>query len=305
VNDRQPHQLSDPSDLIGNDPDDTPEVGAGHLADAEPGGLGRTASAGEASSGIHTPDLRSRAIAAAADLYRADPQEFRRRHAAWNRWVDHVAAARRLALALGVPGESVTTHLDPVRRDGPAGRYPGLLFTLTEPSPFDSRPGAPYPDTPITRSQPGGRQWRFIPDLATGSSWLLLDGCPACDATAVPIARIACLADLGDYLDPPAGDDFEHLPYDFNVDPAHDPDCPAHVGTETDGADPTATGRVVIATWRPNAEIWTTRVLGPSGRPMPVNRRAFTSDRALRRYAASLHAALRYESTSATPPTDL
>ena len=253
------------------------------------------APARDAGSGGHAPDLRSRAIAAAADLYRADPQEFRRRHGAWNRWVDHVQA--RLALTLGVPVESVTTHLDPVRRYGLGGRYPGLLFTLTEPSPCDSRPGDP--------NQPGGRQWRFIPDLANGSSWLLLDGCPACDAAAVPIARIACLADLGDYLHPPAGDDFEHLPYDFSVDPAHDPDCPAHVGAESNVADPTAAGRVVIATWRPHAGIWAARVLGPSGRPMPVNRRAFTSDRALRQYAASMHASLRYESTSATPPTDL
>ena len=49
----------------------------------------------------------------------------------------------------------------------------------------------------------------------------MLDRCPGCDGE-VPLARIATLADLGDYLDPggyvwPIGD--------ARHDPAHQHDC--------------------------------------------------------------------------------
>jgi hypothetical protein len=69
-----------------------------------------------------------------------------------------------------------------------------------------------------------GRVWQFILDFTTpGDGWLLLDRCAGCKAT-VPAARIATLADLGDYLDPhrpgwPAPDEARD-------DPHHEPGCP-------------------------------------------------------------------------------
>jgi hypothetical protein len=328
------HQLSHPNIpehpvAADNDTRTEATTGSEHSGEIDLSAREDTALAADSSGGRKPGlELRFRAIAAAHHCYHMDPQAFRRRHTAWDRWADHANAARELAVALGVPAETVTAGHDPIRRYGPGRRYPGRLFTVTESRPAESRPAESEPaDSEPAESEPaesepadagpgdpmrpGERRWRFIPDLASEYSWLLLDDCPACEAPAVPVARIACMADLGDYLDPPAGDDFEHLPYDFGIDPGHHPDCPAYlgdqVGAETSASHPARAGRVVIATWRPNAGIWVTRVLGPTGQPLPITRRPFTSDRALRRYASSLRAPLRYEATSPTstaePPT--
>jgi hypothetical protein len=41
----------------------------------------------------------------------------------------------------------------------------------------------------------------------------------------VPIARVATLADLGDYLDPDNDEKNDHLPTEFNGDPGHRASC--------------------------------------------------------------------------------
>lgn len=89
---------------------------------------------------------------------------------------------RTIAAALQVHVDSVIVTDDPQReystRDG---TVPGDLITVAE---------------HLT-----GRLWRFIPDNTTpGTAWLLLDPCPDCGAE-IPIANVAGLADLGDYLD--------------------------------------------------------------------------------------------------------
>lgn len=100
----------------------------------------------------------------------------------WNRWARRARVTRTIAAALQVNVDSVLVTDDPQReyntRDG---TVPGDLITVTE---------------HLT-----GRSWRFIPDNTTpGTAWLLLDRCPGCGAE-IPIANVAGLADLGDYLD--------------------------------------------------------------------------------------------------------
>ena len=100
----------------------------------------------------------------------------------WNRWTRRARVTRTIAAALQMPVDSVIVTDDPQReyrtRDG---TVPGDLITVTE---------------HLT-----GRLWRFIPDTTTpGTAWLLLDLCPGCEAE-IPIANVAGLADLGDYLD--------------------------------------------------------------------------------------------------------
>lgn len=64
--------------------------------------------------------------------------------------------------------------------------------------------------------------WRFLPDMTSpGQSWWALDTCAECTG-AVPVARIATLADLGDYLDPDT--DIQH-PGQYRHDPGHRPGC--------------------------------------------------------------------------------
>lgn len=128
--------------------------------------------------------LAERAVRAARDL-RTTP-EFARRHDTpdrWNRWARRARVARTIAAALQVPAHSVTVTDDPHRRYRTRnGDVPGDLITVT--------------DTATAR------RWRLITDFTSpGESWLILDSCPGC-GTEIPAARIACLADLGDYLDP-------------------------------------------------------------------------------------------------------
>lgn len=130
--------------------------------------------------------LAARAVHTAGAYRAADPHGFHHRHdnpEAWNRWARRARVARTIAAALTVPVGSVLVTDDPHRtyrtRTGPV---PGDLITSTDPA--------------------TGRAWRFIPDITTpGEGWLLLDRCPGCEAE-VPLTRLACLVDLGDYLDP-------------------------------------------------------------------------------------------------------
>ena len=99
----------------------------------------------------------------------------------WNRWARRARVVRTIAVALQVGVDSVLVTDDPQReyrtRDG---KVPADLITVTE---------------HLT-----GRLWRFIPDNTTpGTAWLLLAPCPGCGAE-IPIAHVAGLADLGDYL---------------------------------------------------------------------------------------------------------
>jgi len=100
----------------------------------------------------------------------------------WNRWARRARVARTIAAALQVGVDTVVVTDDPQReyrtRDG---LVPGDLITVTE---------------HLT-----GRLWRFIPDNSTpGTAWLLLAPCTGCGAE-IPVAHVAGLADLGDYLD--------------------------------------------------------------------------------------------------------
>jgi hypothetical protein len=130
--------------------------------------------------------LAARAVHAARAHRAADPDGFHRRHddpEAWNQWARRARVTRTITAALQVPTDIVLVTDDPHRTyPTHTGPVPGDLITITDPA---------------TR-----RAWRFIPDHTTpGEGWLLLDRCPSCEAE-VPVARIATLADLGDYLDP-------------------------------------------------------------------------------------------------------
>lgn len=153
-----------------------------------------------------TAGLAERAVDAAQVHRAADPDGFHRRHddpGEWNRWTRRARVARTIAVALQVPTDSVLVTDDPHRtyrtRSGPV---PGDLITVTDPA--------------------TGRAWRFIPDITTpGDGWLLLDRCPDCEAE-VPLTRIACLIDLGEYLDP----DGDHRMADEARDETlHQPGC--------------------------------------------------------------------------------
>lgn len=150
--------------------------------------------------------LAERAIHAARAYRAADPDGFDRRSGdpeQWARWARRARVARTIAAALQLPLESVLVTDDPCRdyqtRRGPV---PGDLITITD---------------PVTE-----RTWRFIPDVTTpGDGWLLIGSCPRCDAS-VPVAHVATLADLGEYLDT---DGAACHAEEFNQDPAHDPRC--------------------------------------------------------------------------------
>lgn len=129
--------------------------------------------------------LAARAVRVARAHRTADRDGFLRRNNSaeqWNKWARRARVTRTIAVALQVHVDSVIVTDDPQReyhtRDG---TVPGDLITVTE---------------HLT-----GRLWRFIPDNSTpGIAWLLLDSCPGCGAE-IPIANVAGLADLGDYLD--------------------------------------------------------------------------------------------------------
>jgi hypothetical protein len=85
-----------------------------------------------------------------------------------------------------------------------------------------SVPGDLVTVTVTVTDSPTGRAWRFIPDFTTpGDGWLLLDRCPGCEAE-VPVTRIACLAELGEYLDP---DGDPHLADETRDEVLHQPRC--------------------------------------------------------------------------------
>jgi hypothetical protein len=129
--------------------------------------------------------LAGRAVRAARAYRAADRNGFLCRDNTceqWNRWARRARVARTIAAALQVTVDSVLVTDDPQReyrtRDG---TVPADLITVTE---------------HLT-----GRLWRFIPDNSTpGTAWLLLASCPGCGAE-IPVAHVAGLADLGDYLD--------------------------------------------------------------------------------------------------------
>ncbi|MEU7474349.1 hypothetical protein AB0A63_00080 [Lentzea sp. NPDC042327] len=131
-----------------------------------------------------TPGLADRAIRLARAVRATCPNGFRRRldtPEQWSRWARRARVARTVAAALQVPADSVTVTDDPHRQYRTRnGVVPGDLITVTD----------------------SARQWRLLTDFTSpGESWLVLDRCHGCDAE-VPVARIACLADFGDYLDP-------------------------------------------------------------------------------------------------------
>ena len=67
-----------------------------------------------------------------------------------------------------------------------------------------------------------GCAWRFIPDVTTpGDGWLYLDRCPDCE-NEVPVARIATLSDLGQYLDPDGDSPIADEARDESI---HQPGC--------------------------------------------------------------------------------
>jgi hypothetical protein len=150
--------------------------------------------------------LAARAVHTARAYRTADPHGFHRRHDdpdQWNRWARRARVARTIAAALQVSVDSVLVTDDPDRayrtRTGPV---PGDLITITDPA--------------------TERAWRFIPDLTTpGEGWLLLDRCPDC-GSEVPATRIACLVDLGEYLDPDSDIRIADEARDTSL---HQPDC--------------------------------------------------------------------------------
>lgn len=150
--------------------------------------------------------LAERAVHTARTYRATDPRGFHRRHEDpdhWNRWARRARVARTIAAALQVPLECVLVTDDPHRTYRTrGGSLPGDLITVTDPA--------------------TGRAWRFIPDFTTsGDGWLLLDRCPEC-AAEVPITRIACLIDLGEYLDP---DGDPHLADEARDQALHQPNC--------------------------------------------------------------------------------
>src|SRR5437764_7843437 len=153
--------------------------------------------------------LAERAVHSAHAYRAADPPGFYNRHdedpGEWHRWARRARVARTIAATLQVPIDCVLVTDDPHphrahrTRSGPV---PGDLITVTDP--------------------PTARAWRFIPDLTTpGDGWLLLDRCPGC-AAEVPVTRIACLVDLGEYLDP---DGDLHVADEARDQALHQPGC--------------------------------------------------------------------------------
>ncbi len=156
------------------------------------------------------PTLTDRAIAAARRHCATAPHEFADRDNIRIRWDRRAITAAHIATALGIGVDTVIVHDDPDRHYGiGTSRAPGDLIEIT---------------TEQTRP------WRFIPSL-TGIDplwgWLLLGQCPYCEAPAVPVARVAGLADLGAHLDPDA-ESFgaESAPPEFHDDPGHHAPCP-------------------------------------------------------------------------------
>jgi hypothetical protein len=158
--------------------------------------------------------LTERAIAAARRYRDTVPHEFADRDAVRIRWDRRTMTAAHIATALGVGVDTVLVQDDPDRHYGiGTSRAPGDLIEV---------------------ASDDGPPWHFVPSL-TGFDplwgWLLLGQCPSCEALAVPVARVAGLADLGAHLDP--GTDTvdadtvnaEALPPEFHGDPGHRARC--------------------------------------------------------------------------------
>ena len=149
--------------------------------------------------------LADRAIAEARHLRTTDPARFAARHNDWPQWTRRADLARTIAWTLGIRTADVMVTDDPDRHYGLSHQQPGDLITVTD---------------PVT-----AHVVRFVPDFtAQGNRWLLIDECPGCGGT-VPMARVATVADLGDYLDPDNDTRFDHLPLEHFGDPAHRTDC--------------------------------------------------------------------------------
>jgi hypothetical protein len=149
--------------------------------------------------------LADRAVRVVRAHRAADPEGFLHRHntpEAWNRWARRARVARTIAAVFDLPVDAVFIADDQHRTYGArSGAVRGDLITVTDPS--------------------TGQAWRFILDFTTpGDGWLLLDRCPECQGE-VPATRIACLADLGEYLD---GGTW--LADETRDDPGHQPHCP-------------------------------------------------------------------------------
>ncbi|TKG60364.1 MULTISPECIES: hypothetical protein [Pseudonocardiaceae] len=153
--------------------------------------------------------LTARAITVARRHRDTAPHEFADRHTFRLRWDRRAITAANIATALDVGVDAVLVRDDPDRHHGIAtGTTPGDLIEVT---------------------REDGRCWYFIQDL-TGFDplwgWLLLGPCPFCGATAVPIARVTSLADLGAHLDPDSDHDSnDTAPDPFHGDPGHHQYC--------------------------------------------------------------------------------
>ncbi|WP_116051513.1 SH3 domain-containing protein [Amycolatopsis palatopharyngis] len=150
--------------------------------------------------------LTARAITVARRHRDTAPREFADRHIFRLQWDRRAITAANIATALDVGIDAVMVRDDPDRQHGiGTGTTPGDLMEVTSED---------------------GRCWYFIQDL-TGLDplwgWLLLGPCPFCGATAVPIAQIASLVDLGDHLDPDHGG--TPAPDPFHGDPGHHQYC--------------------------------------------------------------------------------
>jgi hypothetical protein len=156
------------------------------------------------------PDLGSAAVpgsglaARATACYQATPPHPAAGEQAWR--VRAARAVRILAATLGVDPAHVLAVPDPDRAYGLLA-VPEVRLQVSEP-----RPAA------------GRRVFEFVPEYASGESFVLLAACPGC-ARPVPAYRVATLADLGRHLTHPAqAPDADQ----FTSDPAHAPGCPRH-----------------------------------------------------------------------------
>ena len=149
--------------------------------------------------------LADRAIAEARHRRATDPAVLATRDPDWPQWTYRAKTAHMVAQRFGLHAFTVTVTDDPDRRYGLRHQYPGDLITVTDPA--------------------TARMLRFVPDFTAPSDrWLLIDECPECGGI-VPMARVATIADLGDYLDPDNDTRLEHLPTEHHGDPAHDNHC--------------------------------------------------------------------------------
>lgn len=120
-------------------------------------------------------------------------------------WIRRDVSTRKIADRLMVPRDTVAVIDDPDRHYGISRPQPGDLITITDPA--------------------TSQVLRFVPDFtAPDHRWLLIDECSECGGI-VPMARVARLADVGDYLDSDNDTRFDHLPAEHHGDPAHRPGC--------------------------------------------------------------------------------